>query len=81
MNIEIAELTRYTNVQLTITWDTKQTMEQYAEIREQSGGEPYSQDLFFEYLVNNFVEWVRNSSDKEIRRELVILNDEGEVLD
>jgi hypothetical protein len=72
------ELTRYTNVQLTMTWDTKQTMEQYDEIRE---NEPFDESEFFEYLVNNFVEWVRNSSDKEIRRELVILNDEGEVLD
>lgn len=72
------ELTRYTNVQLTISWDTKQTMEQYDEIRE---NEPFDESEFFEYLVNNFVEWVRNSSDKEIRRELVIMNDEGEVLD
>ena len=73
-----AELTRYTNVQLSITWDTKQTMETYDEIRE---NEPFDESEFFEYLVNNFVEWVRNSSDKEIRRELVIMNDEGEVLD
>jgi len=73
-----AELTRYTNVQLTITWDTKQTMGQYDEIRE---NEPFDESEFFEYLVNNFVEWVRNSTDKEIRRELVIMNDEGEVLD
>jgi hypothetical protein len=73
-----AELTRYTNVQLSITWDTKQTMETYDGIRE---NEPFDESEFFEYLVNNFVEWVRNSSDKEIRRELVIMNDEGEVLD
>ena len=73
-----AELTRYTNVQLSITWDTKQTMGQYDEIRE---NEPFDESEFFEYLVNNFVEWVRNSTDKEIRRELVIMNDEGEVLD
>jgi hypothetical protein len=72
------ELTRYTNVQLTMTWDTKQTMGQYDEIRE---NEPFDESEFFEYLVNNFVEWIRNSSDKEIRRELVIMNDEGEVLD
>ena len=72
------ELTRYTNVQLTLTWDTKQTLEQYDEIRE---NEPFDESEFFEYLVSNFVEWIRNSSDKEIRRELVIMNDEGEVLD
>jgi hypothetical protein len=53
-------------------------MGQYDEIRE---NEPFDESEFFEYLVNNFVEWLRNSSDKEIRRELVIMNDEGEVLD
>jgi hypothetical protein len=53
-------------------------METYDGIRE---NEPFDESEFFEYLVNNFVEWVRNSSDKEIRRELVIMNDEGEVLD
>ena len=75
------ELTRYTNAQITLTWDTKQTMEQFAEIREQSMGEPYSQDSFIEYVASNFLEWLRNSTDKELLREILILNDEGEVLD
>lgn len=75
------ELTRYTNAQITLSWDTKQTMEQFAEIREQSLGEPYSQEAFIEYVASNFLEWLRNSSDKELMREILILNDEGEVLE
>ena len=72
------ELTRYINVQLTMSWDTKQTMGQYDEIRENN---PFDEEEFFFYLRHNFIEWLENSSEKEIRRELVILNDEGEVLD
>ena len=78
MNTEITELTRYTNTQINLTWDTKQTMEQYAEIRD---GEPFDRDEFFEYVASNFLEWLRNSTDKELAREIRILNDEGEVLD
>jgi hypothetical protein len=72
------ELTRYINVQLTMSWDTKQTMGQYDEIRENN---PFDEEEFFEYVKHNFIDWLENSTEKEIRRELVILNDEGEVLD
>lgn len=72
------ELTRYINVQLTMSWDTKQTMGQYDEIRENN---PYDDDDFLEYVKLNFIDWLDNSSQKDIMRELVVLNDEGEVLD
>ena len=72
------ELTRYINVQLTMSWDTKQTMGQFDEIRE---NDPFDEADFMEYLKHNFIEWLENSTEKEIRRELVIMNDEGEVLD
>jgi hypothetical protein len=72
------ELTRYINVQLTMSWDTKQTMGQYDEIRE---NKPYDHDDFLEYVKRNFIDWLDNSTEKEIMRELVVLNDEGEVLD
>ena len=72
------ELTRYINVQLTMSWDTKQTMGQYDEIRE---NEPYEDEDFLEYVKLNFMDWLDNSSQKDIMRELVVLNDEGEVLD
>jgi hypothetical protein len=72
------ELTRYINVQLTMSWDTKQTMESFDEIRQ---NEPFNQDDFFEFVKGNLIDWLENSTEKEIRRELVVLNDEGEVLD
>ena len=72
------ELTRYINVQLTMSWDTKQTMGQYDEIRENN---PYDDDDFLEYVKLNFIDWLDNSSQKDIMRELVVLNDEGEVLE
>jgi hypothetical protein len=72
------ELTRYTNAQITLSWDTKQTMEQYDEIRED---EPFDRDEFLEYVARNFLDWLRNSTDKELLREIQVMNDEGEVLD
>jgi hypothetical protein len=53
-------------------------MESFDEIRE---NEPFNQDDFFEFVKGNLIDWLENSTEKEIRRELVILNDEGEVLD
>jgi hypothetical protein len=53
-------------------------MGQYDEIRENN---PFDEEEFFEYVKHNFIDWLENSSQKEIRRELVVLNDEGEVLD
>jgi hypothetical protein len=75
------QLTRYINAQITLSWDTQQTMDQYKEILRDGGDEPFQEDLFYEYLAGNLVEWLRNSSDREILREVVILNDEGEVLE
>jgi hypothetical protein len=74
------ELTRYINAQITLSWDTKQTMDQYKEILRDGGDEPYDEDLFYEYIASNLLEWLRYSSDKEILREIAIVNDEGEVL-
>jgi hypothetical protein len=75
------ELTMYTNAQITLSWDTKQTMEQYEEIRRDCDDAPYQRELFLEYVASNFFEWLKNASDKEIMRQIVILNDEGEELE
>lgn len=74
--MEIA--TKYLNTQLTLTWDYEQTKQQYEEVLD---GEPYGEDEFFEYLATSFLEWLRNSSDKELMREIRILDDGGEVID
>lgn len=74
------ELTQHINAQITLSWNTEQTMAQYKEIIEQSGDGPYEEELFLEYVASNFLEWLRNSSDKSVMREINILNDQGEVL-
>lgn len=74
--MEIA--TKYLNTQLTLTWDYEQTRQQYEEVLD---GELYGEDEFFEYVASNFLEWLRNSSDKELMREIRILDDGGEVID
>lgn len=74
--MEIA--TKYLNTQLTLTWDYEQTRQQYEEVLD---GESYGEDEFFEYVASNFLEWLRNSSDKELMREIRILDDGGEVID
>jgi len=75
----VSKLTKFTITQLNITWDTKQTLKQYLDIIQENSKE-YDEEEFLEYVMSNFVEWVRDSNDKDIRRELVVLNDNGEEL-
>jgi hypothetical protein len=74
-----SKLTKYTTTQLNITWDTKQSLKTYLDIIQENGKE-YDEEEFLEYVMSNFVEWVRESNDKDIRRELVVLNDDAEEL-
>lgn len=75
----VSKLTKFTTSQLNITWDTKQTLAQYLEILKESG-EEYTEEMFLEYVASNFVEWIRESTDKDILREIVLLNDDVEEL-
>ena len=75
----VSKLTKFTNSQLNITWDTKQTLGQYLEILKDNDQE-YSEEMFLEYVASNFLEWIRESTDKDVLREIVILNDDGEEL-
>jgi hypothetical protein len=72
------ELTTYTNTQITFSWDTKSMVRRYDELRE---NDSFDDDDFCRFLREEFIDWVRNSSDKELRREIIVLNDEGEELD
>jgi hypothetical protein len=75
----VSKLTKFTTTQLNITWDTKQSLKTYLDIIQENDKE-YDEEEFLEYIMSNFVEWVRNSNDKDIRRELVVLNDDAEEL-
>jgi hypothetical protein len=74
-----SKLTKFTTTQLNITWDTKQTLAQYLEILKDNEAE-YDEEMFLEYVASNFLDWIRLSSDKDILREIVILNDAAEEL-
>jgi hypothetical protein len=74
-----SKLTKFTTSQLNITWDTKQTLSAYLQILKDNETE-YDEELFLEYVASNFLDWIRESSDKDILREIVILNDDGEDL-
>jgi hypothetical protein len=52
------------NAQLTITWDTKQTLGQYLEIIKDNDNN-YSFDGFIEYVMLNSVEELMNSIEAE----------------
>jgi hypothetical protein len=72
------ELTMYTNTQIHMSWDTETLVKRYDELRE---NEPFDNDDFCQFLRNEFVDWIRNSSDKELRREIIVTNHEGEEID
>ena len=72
-------LTPYTTTQLNITWDTEMAKNNYAAICTENG-EEYTDEGFLEYLASNFLEWIRESSDKGILREINLFNSEGDDL-
>lgn len=68
------------NAQLTLTWDTKQSLEGYIDILD---GETPTIDDFLEYVLSNAVEYIKNTAidgDEYIARELKILTDSGNEL-
>lgn len=68
------------NAQLTLTWDTKQTLDQYIEILD---GETPNLDDFLEYLMSNAIEDITNisqSNSRELERYTNLVNDQGEVV-
>jgi hypothetical protein len=71
------------NAQLTISWTTKQTLEQYLEIIKDNDTE-YSFDGFIEYVMMNSVEELMLSLEAEgsslLEENFSILDGDGEVL-
>jgi hypothetical protein len=73
------------NAQLTITWNTKQTLEQYLEITKDIDPEmPFSFESFIEYVSNNSVEELMLSIQAEgaglLEENFFITDSEGQVL-
>jgi hypothetical protein len=71
------------NAQLTITWDTKQTLESYLAILKDNGDE-FTFANFIEYVMLNSVEELMNSIEAEgaslLEEEFSIVDSDGMVL-
>jgi hypothetical protein len=71
------------NAQLTITWDTKQTLGQYLEIVKDNDNN-YSFEDFIEYVMMNSVEELMNSIEAEgaslLEENFFITDSDGQVL-
>ena len=79
---------QFVNGQITMTWDTRQTAEQFLEIRSQGGVDDDP-----EFSIGEFVEYVRaNTSDNidqtiqafgqiGLEKEIFVLTQDGEVVE
>jgi hypothetical protein len=79
---------QFVNGQITMTWDTRQTAEQFLEIRSQGGVDDNP-----EFSIEEFVEYVRaNTSDNidqtiqafgqiGLEKEIFVLTQDGEVVE
>jgi hypothetical protein len=71
------------NAQLTISWNTKQTLEQYLEIIKDNDSE-FDFDSFIEYVMLNSVEELMLSLEAEgaslLEENFSIVDDEGFVV-
>jgi hypothetical protein len=71
------------NAQLTITWDTKQTLGNYLNIIKENKDD-YSFDDFIEYVMLNSVEELMNSIEAEgaslLEQNFFITDSDGQVL-
>ena len=71
------------NGQLTLTWDTKQTLEQYLEILEDNE-DKFDFDEFMEYVYHNLIEDIMTSLQSEdislLETNTKIVDGDGQVL-
>jgi hypothetical protein len=72
------------NAQLTLTWDTKQTLEQYLEILADNGTDLFDEELFLEYVRSNAIDYVENTTRYDgyiaLENQFVVVNDQGEEI-
>lgn len=74
------------NGQITIAWDTKQTAEQFLEIREQGGVDEnpeFSVEEFVEYVKSNSSEVIKMTLESfgqiQLENEMAVIGDSGEI--
>lgn len=71
------------NGQITYSWDTRQTLEQYAEVREQSGqSAEFDLEDFAEYVRDNVFEILaEDAGRKSMRKAIYVTNQYGTPID
>jgi hypothetical protein len=75
----VEKIGQHVHGQLTYTWDTRQTAEQFAEIQET---EEIDLEEFLEYVQDNVFEIIAEDGGREaIRGDIYILNDSGELIE
>jgi hypothetical protein len=71
------------NAQLTLTWDTKQTLEQYLEILADNESE-FDEELFLEYVRSNAIDYVEDTTRHDgyiaLENQFVVVNDLGQEI-
>ena len=79
---------RYVNGQIVMTWDTRQTAEQFLEIREQGGVDDdpeFTIEEFIEYVKSNTADVVIQLSESRREEDLLevisVVNSDGEVVE
>lgn len=75
------------NGQFMLSYRTRQTLEQFLEIREQGGVDEapfFDEELFLEYVLDNVAEVIRNevlyNGDKSLKREITLVDDTGQEI-
>lgn len=91
----IEEVGQTINGQITVTYDTRQTLERFLELRfEEAQAESpnsflehnflFDEELFLEYVVDNVAEQIRNEAihngDKSLNREISLVSGDGVVI-
>jgi hypothetical protein len=75
--------------QINVAWDTRQTAEQFWEIREQGRGEGDSPDFtaeeFLEYVKSNTADVVQQTLESfgqiGLEKEIFVLSEDGETIE
>lgn len=75
------------NGQFMLSYRTRQTLEQFLEIREQGGVDEapfFDEEMFLEYVLDNVAEVIRNevlyNGDKSLKREITLVDDTGQEI-
>jgi hypothetical protein len=82
----VAKVGQTINAQLTLTWDTKQTLEQYLEILAlvDNGTDLFDEELFLEYVRSNAIDYVEDTTRHDgyiaLENQFVVVNDQGEEI-